>query len=265
MYAHNSCACYIPASTQATENTCPQLELLQGRDGRDGRDGMPGAAGPQGDKGERGDPGGPQGPRGLTGATGAQGPTGPAGPPGPRSGGVTYVRWGKSSCPSVAGTELIYAGRAAGTLYLNNGGATNYLCMPEAPEYTLRYTPGSQSYSEIYGAEYEYPTAGTHEHNVPCAVCYASTRVAVFMLPARTNCPTGWTREYYGYLMSGASLYSDQRRTTFECVDKDQESLPGSQPNTNGALFYNIEANCNGLPCPPYNNYKELNCAVCTK
>ena len=67
-------ACNIPASTQNTdsESTCPQLEVLRGRDGRDGRDGMPGAAGPQGDKGERGDPGGPQGPRGLTGATGAQ-------------------------------------------------------------------------------------------------------------------------------------------------------------------------------------------------
>ena len=51
-------------------STCPQFELLQGRDGRDGRDGMPGATGPQGPPGERGDPGGPQGPRGLTGSTG---------------------------------------------------------------------------------------------------------------------------------------------------------------------------------------------------
>ena len=47
---------------------------------------------------------------------------------------------------------------------------------------------------------------GTDDHNAPCAVCYASTRVAVFMLPARTSCPTGWTREDYGYLMSDASI-----------------------------------------------------------
>ena len=227
---------------------------------------MSGAAGPQGDKGERGDPGGPQGPRGLTGAIGAQGPTGPARPPGPRSGGVTYVRWGKSSCPSGAGTELIYAGRAAGTHYNKQGGASNYLCMPDTPEYTLSYTPGSQSWSEIHGAEFEHITGpGTHDHNVPCAVCYASTHEAVFMLPARTSCPTGWIREYYGYLMSEATQWSHHSRTRFECVDKDQESLPGTQANTNGALFYNVEANCNGLPCPPYNNYKELNCAVCTK
>ena len=225
---------------------------------------MPGAAGPQGDKGESGDPGGPQGPRGLTGATGAQGSTGPAGPPGPRSGGVTYVRWGKSSCPNGVGTELIYAGRAAGTGWNSEGGASNYLCLPDTPQYTLSYTPGSQSYSEIYGVEYENPIRGAQNHNAPCAVCYASTRVAVFMLPARTSCPIGWTREYYGYLMS-AHQGGDHYRTTFECVDKDQGSVPGSGPDTHGAVFYHVEANCNGIACPPYNNYKELNCAVCTK
>ena len=227
---------------------------------------MPGATGPGGAKGERGDPGGPQGPRGLTGAVGTPGAIGPAGPPGPRSGGVTYVRWGKNSCPNVAGTELVYAGRAAGTFYSKIGGGSNHLCLPDVPQYTLRYTPGSQSHSEIHGAEYEHPINGTHEHNVPCAVCSASTRVGVLMIPARTSCPTGWTREYYGYLMSEGSLWDHHHhRTTFECIDKDQDSVPGSQANTNGALFYHVEANCNGIPCPPYNNYKELNCIVCTK
>ena len=181
---------------------------------------MPGVAGPQGDKGERGDPGGPQGPRGLTGATGAQGPTGPAGPPGPRSGGVTYVRWGKSSCPSGTETQLIYAERAAGTFYTKQGGASNYLCMPDTPQYTLSYTPGIQKYSKIHGTEYEHPVHGTRNHNVPCAVCYASTREAVFMLPA------GWTREHYGYLMS-AHQEPSQYRTSFECIDNDQDSVPG--------------------------------------
>ena len=120
------------------------MEVLQGRDGRDGRDGMPGATGPGGAKGERGDPGGPQGPRELTGAVGTPGAIGSAGPPGPRSGGVTYVRWGKSSCPSVAGTELIYAGRVAGTLFYNKPrSGSNYLCLPDEPQYTLRYNPGS--------------------------------------------------------------------------------------------------------------------------
>ena len=36
------------------------------------------------------------------------------------------------------------------------------------------------------------------------------------------------------------------------CVDRGQESLPGSQANTDGALFYHVETSCNGMPCPPY-------------
>ena len=49
-------------------------------------------------------------------------------------------------------------------------------------------------------------------------------------------------------------------RSMFECVDEDQESLPGSQGDTDGVLFYHVEAACNtGLPCPPYDQNKELN------
>ena len=53
--------------------------------------------------------------------------------------------------------------------------------------------------------------------------------------------------------------------TMYECVDKDAESVPGSAANTNGALFYPVEANCNGMACPPYDPQKELLCVVCTK
>ena len=31
-------------------------------------------------------------------------------------------------------------------------------------------------------------------------------------------------------------------RTMFECVDRDQESLPGSQTTTAGAVFYHVQA-----------------------
>ena len=215
-------------------NTAPYIEILRGRDGRDGRDGATGS----------------QGPRGLQGTTG------------PRSAGITYTRWGKTTCPSVPGTELVYAGRAGGSFYNQQGGGANYLCMPEDPEYTLRFTTGVRGQSYVFGAEYQRSIPSVHDHNVPCAVCYASTRAAVMMIPAKTTCPQSWTREYYGYLMAG---HHSHQRTTFECVDRDQDSIPGSAANTNGALFYHVEASCNGMPCPPYDPQKELNCVVCTK
>ena len=177
--------------------------------------------------GHRGGVGAP-GPRGPSGENGQVGAPGPQGPPG---GGATYTRWGKSSCPQVGGTELLYSGITGGSWWSQQGGAANYLCMPRGPEFppeyslTLTYRNGVQGYSYVYGAEYERPLQGTQDHNVPCAVCYVSTRPTVVMIPARASCPPTWTREYYGYLMSDNRGH---HRTMYECVDEDQESLPNS-------------------------------------
>ena len=232
------------AGNSINTSSLPYIEVLRGRDGRDGRDGIPGPRGPQGQRGEQG----------------------VAGSPGPRNGGVVYTRWGKNSCSNVTGTELVYAGRAGGSWYSHMGGGANYLCMPNDPDY-LRYTPGVQGFSPVYGAEYEPwggPLRAVLHHNVPCAVCYASTRVAVTMIPAKTRCPSTWTLEYSGYLMSNRWDFH-HRRTMFECVDKDPDSIPGSASDVNGAVFYHVEASCTGMPCPPYDPQKELTCAVCTK
>ena len=40
---------------------------------------------------------------------------------------AVYTRWGKSSCPQVAGIELVYSG---GSLQNQQGGGANHLCMP---------------------------------------------------------------------------------------------------------------------------------------
>ena len=194
---------------------------------------------------------------------------GPIGPPGLRSGGAIYTRWGKSICPQAEGTQIVYSGITGGTFYSNSGGGANYLCMPKDPEYnpTLRYRNNlGNDRTFIQGTEYQLPLQGLNDHNVPCAVCHVSTRPTVLMIPAKASCPPTWTREYYGYLMSSSSQISDHKRTMFECVDADQESLHGTQANTNGAVFFHVEAACNtGLPCLPYISNKQLNCVVCTK
>ena len=40
---------------------------------------------------------------------------GPPGPPGLAGGGTVYIRWGRTTCPSVPGTERVYEGIAAGS------------------------------------------------------------------------------------------------------------------------------------------------------
>ena len=189
------------------------------------------------------------------------------GPPGPTAGGATYIRWGRTTCNSTAGTQLLYSGRAAGSFYNEQGGGANYLCLPDDPDF-LSYTSGAQNYrAHLYGTEYQAvntpPAFGSMtNHNVPCAVCYTPTRGTMIMIPAKTTCPTSWTREYYGYIMSA---YHGFQRTMYECVDSDAESVPGSSTFVGGALFHFVESRCTGIPCPPYADGKELACIVCTK
>ncbi len=184
------------------------------------------------------------------------------------TGGLTYTRWGRTTCPRTPGTQLVYAGRVGGTFYNELGGGANYLCMPNNPDYILpqRTTGIVNGFAFVHGGEYQHPIRGTHNYNVPCAVCYTSTRETVLMIPAKAYCPSGWTREYYGYLMTEyGGVHHTSGRTMFECVDRNPEAVPGSYRNEDGVLFYHVEASCNGLPCPPYDQTKELNCAVCTR
>ena len=270
--------------------TCPQVEVLRGRDGRDGRDGGKGEKGNEGPKGERGEAGtrglpgdqgegGPPGPPGISGprgpvgekgspgSPGLPGPQGEHGPQGPATGGGTvYTRWGRTSCPMNQGTDLVYSGRAGGTHYQHHGGAANLLCLPDDPEYS-RYASGVQGYSPLRGAEYRaqsgQPLGSKDGHNMPCAVCCTSTRSKLLVIPAKLTCPTNWTTEYTGYIM--ATHYSYNGRTLFECVDDQPESVPGLNGyEKDNARYYHVEATCNSLSCPPYDSEKELTCAVCT-
>ncbi len=182
-------------------------------------------------------------------------------------GAVVYTRWGKSTCPDVEGTELVYAGRVGGSRYNAKGGASNYICLPDNPQY-LSYQVGVQGFSVIYGTEFEthsQPLSPVFHHNIPCSICYASTRSVHLMIPARYECPTAWTREYYGYLMSDATKWSDHYRTMFECVDNNPDAVPGESGSTWPAVMFHVEAVCDGLDCPPYDPAKEFTCVVCTK
>ena len=233
------------------------IDLLRGRDGRDGRDGLPGREGVKGPKGE-------QGAQGIPGSPGAQGPPGARG-----TAGVTYTRWGKSSCPNVTGTELVYAGKAGGSEHMNKGGGAEKICVPLDPDYIN--APRSTSatlYSTLHGVEYQTrdgPHHNLYDHNAPCAVCYASTRAAMIMIPAKTECPSSWTREYYGYLMTERE-HVNHHRSSFDCVDVNPDVVPGAGVNTEGALFQYVIASCStGIQCPPFVSNKVLSCAVCTK
>ena len=271
---------------KSNDDSYPQLEVLRGRDGRDGRDGERGIPGERGEKGDKGCRG-KQGEKGELGPLGFPGPEGPAGEKGEKGEqglpgtaeslmncGQTYVRWGRTTCPGNQSTELVYSGRAGGSWYRETGGATNYLCMPDNPDY-LQYNDsvnqGHDNY--VYGVEYDLNldqplrvNPDVQSHNVPCAVCMAVSRCSLLMIPGKTSCPVSWTTEYVGYLMSGRQVHP--LPTTYECVDKDPESVPGLNAwggYSGSGIFSHVEASCNGMACPPYVAGRELTCVVCTR
>ena len=252
----------VPITNSTTPDIIIKAQYIDILAGRDGRDGLQGPAGEKGEKGDTGPPG-VQGPTGLAGPPGPKGDQGLQGSAGLSTGGAIYIRWGRTTCPETPGTELVYEGLAGGSAYTHSGGGANYLCLPKIPDYLLNGLPSAVNY--LYGAEYERPVpfSNLDDHNVPCSVCYVDKRASKLMIPAKITCPSSWTQEYVGYLMT--SKYDHARNAVYECVDKDAESVPGSAPNINGALFYHTVAKCTGLPCPPYVTTKTITCVVCTK
>ena len=238
-----------------------------GEKGNSGPQGVKGEMGYQGIKGDKGEKGsiGLPGPTGLTGLKGATGQKGVKGNKEERNGGTVYVRWGHDQCPST--TQLVYSGRAGGSHWSHSGGGSNPQCLPLDPNF-LKEISGGQGRARMYGAEYQTRTDsnshhlhGRDDHDVPCAVCYVTQRSTVYMLPAKYTCPSGWTREYYGYLMA----QNHHHRSQYTCVDTAFKSVVGSSANQNGMVFYFTEGRCGSLPCPPYDETRELSCAVYTK
>ena len=239
--------------------------------GPHGQKGDKGEIGQKGSKGEMGYQGlkGVQGEKGSTGLPGLIGLTGSKGDPGQkgikgdkeqRNTGTVYVRWGHDRCPS--GADLVYSGRVGGTYYTHSGGGSNPQCLPMTPQ-PLSPIGGSQSGTRayMYGAEYQTITHVSNDYEMPCAVCYASERSTVYMVPARYSCPSGWNREYYGYLMT--ANYKHQR-TMYTCIDREFKTI-GSKQDVNGMLFYFVIFKCGSLPCSSYGSSQELSCAVCSK
>ena len=156
-----------------------------------------------------------------------------------------------------------------GEHFSHQGGGVNYLCLPHNPKYD-RYKDDNQESGYVFGTEYDvsfysgYPfRRNLHDHEAPCVVCFVKSSGSMLMMPARNDCPFGWTEEYHGYLMT--AYYDHPNQKDFVCVDKDPEYVPGTNANKNGALLFFVEGFCGSLPCLPYVQHRELTCAACTK
>eukprot|EP00045_Choanoeca_perplexa_P018407 m.290873 g.290873 ORF g.290873 m.290873 type:complete len:3950 (+) comp17810_c0_seq1:79-11928(+) len=179
--------------------------------------------------------------------------------------GAVYIRYGKHACGSTS-TAIDY-GVAAGADYTLSGGVSQFLCMTNQTQ-VLDVKTGNQASAEIEQAEFQTGDSNLnplfeslHDHEATCVVCQAPTlRTNVLMHPGTTICPTGWTREYFGYLLS--SHYT-HKRVNGICMDEKPDKF-GTSSSQNGALLYFAEMR-DAAAFPTYTNNLELTCAVCTR
>ena len=99
---------------------------------------------------------------------------------------------------------------------------------------------------------------------LPCALCYTTTKSTSFMLPGRYTCPSGWSTEYSGYIMTEYTVSNRGGRRDTICVDQDAEAA-ATKGSSWPAALYLMQVTCIGLNCPPFDSQKPLTCVVCSK
>ncbi|XP_067025659.1 uncharacterized protein [Acropora muricata] len=208
---------------------------------------------------------GPKEDQGHLGKTGAQGPQGARrekGQDGTGTSCMNYVGWRRTSC--LNGSQ-IFSSRDNWWRTLLSLRWWIKLPLSSSHPKADKYKNGHHGAASVYGTEYQIIDQNgnpfdrnLHDHDAPCAVCFVGSRDSMVMMPARNDCPSGWTKEYHGYLMT--AYHGQKHSTEFVCIDAH-----GSKEDKDGALLYPVEGLCGSLPCLPYVAGRELTCAVCTK
>lgn len=157
----------------------------------------------------------------------------------------------------------LFAGYAGGSHYSHKGAASNFICLPEDPQWGDRQPTVNLAY--VYGTEYESNLFGAnvHQQDVPWSVCQAKKGRSSIMIPARTSCYRDWTLQYKGYL--GAGYHNHAAATEYICVDENVQTVPGGFENKDGKLIYPVVSKCGSLRCNPYIDNKPLTCVVCSR
>ncbi|XP_060596079.1 uncharacterized protein LOC132750150, partial [Ruditapes philippinarum] len=156
-----------------------------------------------------------------------------------------------------------------GDRWNQSGGGSNHLCVPEIPSWG-KYVDGYNNGAEVRGTEIEVDGSVSTQlfgkpvfnQDIPCAVCRAN-RASHVMIPGRTDCYSGWTKEYGGYIVASKQTWA--ANSDYVCLDSGLEFVVHGAGDDEEHIVKPAEVRCGSLACPPYVDGKELACVVCTK
>ena len=165
---------------------------------------------------------------------------------------------------------FVLKGITAGKAFNEPGSGVNTLCLPHNPDDAPHDFPtrlqGAGFVSHLYGSEYEFTYRKFAQNDdVPCAICHVTIAASSIMIPAKTTCPSGWTMQFTGFLVSD---YFGGSNHAFDyiCLHNDAEYMTegARRHDDNGHILYPVQATCDPLPCPPYKNGQYITCVVCS-
>ena len=173
--------------------------------------------------------------------------------------GAIYTRWGAGTCP--AGQNTIYSGFMGGSVSSSNAGAGQYVCLTSVPRLGA-FNKGDQAGVNMARVEYAALSASTlqglEHYDAVCSVCQASGRAWSLTVNGRQDCPSNFTLDYAGYLMSERH---NAWRTEYICVSAHIEAVPSSSTNSPSAELWQAETDG---ALGPYTDDKEVTCAQCS-
>uniref|UniRef100_A0A2L2XXL2 Uncharacterized protein n=1 Tax=Parasteatoda tepidariorum TaxID=114398 RepID=A0A2L2XXL2_PARTP len=184
----------------------------------------------------------------------------------------TYIRWGTKSCPETPMIYQLSTGFMSATTNRGTGGGSDYLCLPDEPEFKDQDPSfGSDSSTHVAGTKYglmdehpfeEHDVRSYFGRGVPCSTCHLTNRTLIHVFPAADECPEDWITEYSGYLMSGSNLPG-----THICMDEKPESYEQNteEQQSHTLSIVHVSEIEGGLPKPPYRGKAAVQCIVCSK
>lgn len=154
----------------------------------------------------------------------------------------------------------------AGSSTSSVGHGANYQCLPTAPVYGNFNTTENDARSAISVATIKDDTnvidSALDSQVLQCSYCQTLSAFVVRMLVGTKSCPTGWTAEYTGYLISSKEE-SSRCSMGYACLASSPNTLANSD-TTGTSEVYLVEQECGALPCGTYTNYEEVACTVCS-
>lgn len=188
----------------------------------------------------------------------------------PVYGGSVYTRWGRSSCPN--DSKLIYRGQMVGPDNFSVGGGSNFQCLPTDPDLATSKAGQGSRWNQLrptYVSKNEISSPMPDSQHLPCAVCEATQRVSQVTMPGKSRCPAEWNLEYQGYLMSAGTVFHNNHRMEYVCIDSSPETIRSKNTPWYGQILYHATTQCSGDAkidyCPPYIENQPLQCVICTK